>query len=58
MLTEEQLEKLKNSKSEKEWNSICDAIKTANGGEYPKDWFMRVLVSGLASMAKSNWEPM
>lgn len=56
MLTEEQLEKLKNSKSEKEWNSICDAIKAANGGEYPKDWFMRVLVSGLASHVKRYWD--
>ena len=56
MLTEEQLERLKNSKSEREWNAVREAIKTANGGEYPKDWLMRVLVSGIASMAQRNWE--
>lgn len=52
-MTEELLNRLRNTKSEQEWNSICDEVKR-NGG-YPADWFAKVILSGLASKAQKSW---
>jgi hypothetical protein len=29
------------------WNTACNAIKLARDGQYPPDWYHRVLASGL-----------
>lgn len=54
MLTEVELDSLKASKTEQEWNATCDAIKKAHGG-YPPDWFVKVLMSGVLAMTQANW---
>lgn len=46
MLEDKELEALKATKSEQEWNDLCDAIKENHGG-YPADWFPKVLLIGL-----------
>lgn len=53
-MTEELLDKLRNTKSESEWNALCDEIKK-NGG-YPADWFAKVVLSGLMHKTSQNWE--
>lgn len=44
-LTESELARLKATKSEDEWNAACDAVKDARGGQYPHDWYQKVLGS-------------
>lgn len=34
-------------KSLAEWNTLCDEIKVAHGGEYPSDWKKQVLDAGM-----------
>lgn len=46
-ITDDEIEKLKNSKTESEWNAACDDIKRARKGMYPPDWWPKVQQSGL-----------
>ncbi len=50
-ITEEEIEKLKATNTESEWNTVCDEIKAARGGEYPADWWAKVKQSGLLDEA-------
>ena len=54
-ITKDELEKLKSSKTIEEWNITCDAIKKAHGGQYPQDWFNKVMMSGMAAEVQKNW---
>ncbi len=54
-MTEEQIQQLLNTKSETEWNALCDEIKQANGGDYPHDWYVRVIIGGVINQAQANW---
>ena len=54
-MTDEQIQKLLNTKSEIEWNAVCDEIKQANDGNYPNDWYARVMLGGVAYQAQANW---
>lgn len=54
-LTQEELDALKASKSEEEWNTLCDGVKKAHGG-YPGDWFAKVIISGLLNKTAANWK--
>lgn len=47
-LTKDELDLLKSTRTEAERDSACDMIKGDRGGEYPPDWYARVLASGLA----------
>ncbi len=47
-LTKDELDLLETSRTEAEWDSVCDMIKADRGGAYPPDWYPRVLASGLA----------
>jgi hypothetical protein len=49
LLTSDELLRLEDSKTEDEWNNICDDVKKARGGSYPPDWYNKVLASGLAN---------
>jgi hypothetical protein len=53
-ITQEELDRLSNTKNESEWNDACDAVKKAHGG-YPHDWFAKVMLSGLAAQVAANW---
>lgn len=30
-----------------DWNNRCDAVKAANGGDYPPFWYREIILSGL-----------
>jgi len=49
------VELLKASKSDKEWNAACDAIKEANGG-YPSWWYMVVIAQRLPQEVAAKWQ--
>ena len=55
-ITQQELDTLSSTKSAEEWDATCDAIKKVRGGSYPPDWWNRVMMSGLASKAKDNWD--
>lgn len=54
-ITAEELERLRNTKNETEWNDACDAIKKARNGDYPSDWWAKVMTSGLAAGVALKW---
>ncbi len=51
-LTDEEMAELRMAQNQREWNDICDRIK-APDGVYPRDWFQRVMVSGLFAKIKT-----
>jgi hypothetical protein len=54
-ITEEEISDLKLCRSQEEWNDTCDKIKSDRDGEYPPDWFQRVMMSGVMSSVKARW---
>jgi len=50
-LLPEELKALRNTKSDDEWNALCDKIKKRCGGGYPGDWYAKIVLSGEASKA-------
>jgi len=54
-LTQEEIEKLKATKSEAEWNAVCDEVKSARGGSYPGNWYATVVLSGMMADVSSSW---
>jgi|15BtaG_2_1085339.scaffolds.fasta_scaffold01248_11 hypothetical protein len=55
MITDAELDLLRATKNESEWNAACDTIRKNHAGTYPADWGTKVLVSGLASQVSSTW---
>ena len=55
-LTEAEMTKLRNTKSESEWNAVCDEIKAARNGTYPPDWFAKMMMTGLMSAIAATWK--
>jgi len=43
-LTENELQSLKNAKNSEKWDGICDKIKSKRDGNYPPDWYEKVLL--------------
>lgn len=56
LLTTDELNQLKSAKSEAEWNAICDSVKRARQGQYPDDWYAKVVMSGLMREISSGWK--
>jgi len=54
-LTDQELEKLKASNSAQEWNSICAEVKRTRNGQYPPDWYPRVMLSGVFLEVQATW---
>lgn len=54
MSEQEVVDLMKSSKSEKEWNSNCDKVKSACGG-YPSFWYKAIILSQLASETATTW---
>lgn len=46
---------MRSSRSEEEWNRNCDAVKSANGNDYPAFWFSAIIMSGLMSDVSRSW---
>lgn len=55
LLTTEEINRLRNCQSETEWNNICDDLKRARNGQYPEDWWAKVMMSGLARDVQARW---
>ena len=45
-LTEEEIASLRASNDEADWSRVVRVIKSARGGQYPPDWYPRVLAEG------------
>jgi hypothetical protein len=58
ILTTGELYRLRDARSEAEWNAICDDVKRSRGGRYPADWYAKVVLSGLAQETANHWGPM
>lgn len=46
-LTDDEYKRLSECQSAEDWNAAVDAVKATRGGEYPTDWFARVIRDGL-----------
>jgi hypothetical protein len=55
ILTKAFLDKLRSTKSGKEWSALCQPMLAENGGDYPAGWFEKVMASGLMAEAEKNW---
>lgn len=55
LLTDDEILRLKNTRNVQEWNAACSDIKKARGGEYPEDWWYKIMSSGLFTQIKQNW---
>ena len=54
-ITEAELTRLENCNNEKDWSDACEAFKEARGGQYPSDWWAKVMQSGLATRLAAKW---
>lgn len=57
VLTDIEMHMLLTTETENQWNETCDCIKRARGGEYPQDWFEKVILSRIVRKHMENWRP-
>jgi len=43
------------TKSGDEWSVLVKGMLAKNGGEYPPDWFEKVMASGVTAQCEKNW---
>ena len=46
-LTAEELDQLKSCKNDEEWGAACRAVKEVRKGQWPPDWYEKVIKPGL-----------
>ena len=57
-ITQEELDRLSDSRSVGDWIAACDAVKDARGGEFPDGWHPSVTeVDGKWVQTKGSWMP-
>lgn len=54
-LSDSDLQALHGARSELEWNSVCDQVKKRHRGQYPDDWYVKVVLSGLIARKTFEW---
>jgi hypothetical protein len=54
-LSKDELQTLLDAHSEAAWSKACDAIKGARGGQYPFDWFAKILATGFMNAKQKEW---
>ena len=54
-LTRDEIIDLGKTRNEREWGEVCDRIKAARGGNYPREWFRRIVVSGFMAQTQRSW---
>jgi hypothetical protein len=57
-ITETELTLLKSAKTDAAWNAACDEIKAARGGQYPPDWYDKVIAAGLLGHCRITISPL
>ena len=50
-----EIERLRTTNNEREWNAACDDVKRARGGAYPHDWFAKVIAGSIGAEAQARW---
>jgi hypothetical protein len=55
-LTDDEMRMLQEAELPEEWDEACDAVKSARGGQYPPDWYSRVLQSGMLARKSFDTE--
>jgi hypothetical protein len=50
-----ELLRLRSSQSQDEWNAICDEVKSSRGGQYPHEWYAKVIASGVVDQATARF---
>lgn len=55
-LTDEEFKDLTSAKNEEEWNAAYDRVKEARQGQYPRDWWPRMMLSGVMRRVFDSWE--
>lgn len=53
-MSEDEIEMMRSSKDEEEWNANCDKVKAAHGG-YPADWYEAIVLSGFLRETSAKW---
>jgi len=54
-LTDAELARLRACKTSREWGAVCDEIRRVRGGEYPPDWYEKMLATGEMAILKLGW---
>jgi len=54
-LTGDEMASLQACRSGHEWHLACAGVKAARGGQYPPDWWERVMASGVARAVEDSW---
>lgn len=54
-IEEAELIMLLSATSSRDWDATCDIIKKRCGGDYPSDWYSKVIESGLYNTARKNF---
>lgn len=54
-LTDAEMLDLGKTRSDREWGDVCDRIKAARDGQYPCEWFRRIVLSGFMAQTQKSW---
>lgn len=54
-LTDSEFESLNGAASEAEWTEAIRLVKLSRGGEYPSDWYARILAPGIPTMVAARF---
>lgn len=54
-LTDAEMFDLGKTRSVEEWGEVCDRIKAARGGYYPREWFTRIVLSKFMNEVQVTW---
>lgn len=54
-ITIEELTSLQACQNSQDWNEACSLIKKARNGNYPKDWWLKVVQSGMMTRITQSW---
>ncbi len=53
-LTQDEVDQLTIASTEAEWHRVCDRVKARCNGNYPDDWYVRVIMPGLPAKAAAR----
>ena len=54
-ITEQEMSAMVDCKTECEWNDLCDKMKSERGGQYPPDWYAKIIATGFISKKASSF---
>ena len=45
-ITDQEMSAMVDCKTEHEWNDLCSKMKAARDGQYPSDWYVKIIATG------------